>query len=36
MRMQELAWGTPLDIFQSFYTGNEEQPQSPEKSDKQK
>jgi putative (di)nucleoside polyphosphate hydrolase len=34
MRMQQLAWGTPLDLFQSFYTGNEEQVQSPEKSSK--
>lgn len=36
MRMQQLAWGTPLDLFQSFYVGNEEHTNSSEKSDKQK
>ena len=36
MRMQQLAWGTPLDIFQSFYAGQEDQSKSSEKSDKQK
>ena len=36
MRMQQLAWGTPLDLFQSFYAGNEDQPKSSEKSDKHK
>lgn len=36
MRMQQLAWGTPLDIIQSFYAGHEEQSKSSEKSDKPK
>ncbi|BDT74540.1 RNA pyrophosphohydrolase [Polynucleobacter sp. KF022] len=36
LRMQQLAWGTPLDIFQSLYADNEDQPKSSEKSDKQK
>ena len=26
LRMQQLAWGTPLDLMQSFYPNNEEQP----------
>jgi len=25
LRMQQLAWGTPLDLMQSFYSNNEEQ-----------
>jgi len=25
LRMQQLAWGTPLDLMQSFYPNNEEQ-----------
>ena len=36
MRMQQLAWGTPLDIIQSFYAGHEDQSKSSEKSDKPK
>ena len=36
MRMQQLAWGTPLDMIQSFYAGHEEQSKSSEKSDKPK
>ena len=36
LRMQQLAWGTPLDLFQSFYTGNEEPENSTPKSDKEK
>ena len=36
MRMQQLAWGTPLDMIQSFYAGHEDQPKSSEKSDKPK
>jgi len=35
MRMQQLAWGTPLDLINSFYAGHEDQPQSSEKSDNQ-
>jgi putative (di)nucleoside polyphosphate hydrolase len=33
MRMQQLAWGAPLDLINSFYTEHEDQPQSSEKSD---
>jgi putative (di)nucleoside polyphosphate hydrolase len=36
MRMQELAWGTPLDMIHSFYASNEDEAKSSEKSDKQK
>ena len=36
MRMQQLAWGTPLDMIQSFYAGHEDQTKSSEKSDKPK
>lgn len=36
MRMQQLAWGTPLDMIQSFYAGREDQSKSSEKSDKPK
>ena len=36
MRMQQLAWGTPLDMIQSFYAGHEDQSKSSEKSDKPK
>jgi putative (di)nucleoside polyphosphate hydrolase len=25
LRMQQLAWGTPLDLMQSLYPNNEEQ-----------
>jgi putative (di)nucleoside polyphosphate hydrolase len=28
LRMQQLAWGTPLDLMQSFYSNNEEQPKA--------
>jgi len=34
MRMQHLAWGTPLDMIHSFYAGNEDEAKSSEKSDK--
>ena len=34
LRMQQLAWGSPLDLFQSFYASNEEQDNSTPKSDK--
>ncbi len=36
MRMQQLAWGTPLDMIQSFYAGHQDQSKSSEKSDKPK
>ena len=36
LRMQELAWGTPLDLIQSFYAGNDDQNEQPTKSDKEK
>ena len=36
MRMQQLAWGTPLDMIQSFYAGHEDQSKSSEKSGKPK
>ncbi|MEY3799521.1 MAG: hypothetical protein RLZZ406_822 [Pseudomonadota bacterium] len=36
LRMQQLAWGTPLDLIQSFYGGHEDQPTTPTKSDKEK
>ncbi len=36
LRMQQLAWGTPLDLIQSFYTGNEDQTKPSNKSDKEK
>lgn len=35
MRMQQLAWGTPLDLINSFYAGHEDQAKSSEKSDNQ-
>ena len=36
LRLQQLAWGSPLDVFQSFYEGNEEQDNSTPTSDKEK
>ena len=36
VRMQQLAWGTPLDILQSFYSKGDEIHQESIKSDKQK
>lgn len=36
MRMQQLAWGTPLDMIQSFYAGHEDHAKSSEKSDPSK
>ena len=36
VRMQQLAWGTPLDLLQSFYSRGEENPKESTKSDKQK
>jgi len=35
MRMQQLAWGSPLDLIQSFYGGHEDQKKSSDKSDKE-
>ena len=36
MRMQQLAWGTPLEIFQSLYSGSEERPTKSNPTDKPK
>ena len=36
LRMQQLAWGTPLDLIQSFYADHEYQDKPPTKSDKEK
>jgi len=36
VRMQQLAWGTPLDIFQSFYSKGDDSPKESTKTDKQK
>jgi putative (di)nucleoside polyphosphate hydrolase len=36
VRMQQLAWGTPLDLLQSFYSRSDENPKESTKSDKQK
>ncbi|QWD74456.1 RNA pyrophosphohydrolase [Polynucleobacter sp. TSB-Sco08W16] len=36
VRMQQLAWGTPLDLLQSFYSIGDESPQESTKSDKPK
>ncbi|QWD64255.1 RNA pyrophosphohydrolase [Polynucleobacter sp. MWH-UH2A] len=36
VRMQQLAWGTPLDLFQSFYSRGEDSSKESTKSDKQK
>jgi putative (di)nucleoside polyphosphate hydrolase len=34
MRMQQLAWGSPLDVFQSFYTYEADKPEEPKPTDK--
>jgi putative (di)nucleoside polyphosphate hydrolase len=34
VRMQQLAWGTPLDLFQSFYSGGNSNSKESNKSDK--
>jgi putative (di)nucleoside polyphosphate hydrolase len=34
--MQQLAWGTPLDLIQSFYAGHEDQQKPPTKLDNEK
>ena len=36
VRMQQLAWGTPLDLFQSFYSKSGDKQKEPTRSDKQK
>jgi putative (di)nucleoside polyphosphate hydrolase len=36
VRMQQLAWGTPLDLLQSFYTRDNESPPESTKTDEQK
>ncbi|WP_353432524.1 RNA pyrophosphohydrolase [Polynucleobacter sp. MWH-UH23A] len=36
VRMQQLAWGTPLDLFHSFYSRGENNQKESTKSDKQK
>jgi putative (di)nucleoside polyphosphate hydrolase len=36
IRMQQLAWGTPLDLIQSFYAGHDDQHKPSTKSDKEK
>ena len=36
VRMQQLAWGTPLDLLQSFYSRGDENPKESTKSDKPK
>jgi putative (di)nucleoside polyphosphate hydrolase len=34
MRMQQLAWGSPLDVLQSFDPDEADKPQEPKPSDK--
>ncbi len=36
IRMQQLAWGSPLDLIQSFYSSTEDQVKSSTKPDNQK
>ena len=36
VRMQQLAWGTPLDLFQSFYSKSGDKQKEPTRLDKQK
>ncbi|QWD60323.1 RNA pyrophosphohydrolase [Polynucleobacter sp. MWH-UH35A] len=36
MRMQQLAWGSPLDLIQSFYGGSHAQPKEEDTKDKSK
>jgi putative (di)nucleoside polyphosphate hydrolase len=36
LRMQQLAWGTPLDLMQSLYSNQEERPQEPNTDHKSK
>jgi putative (di)nucleoside polyphosphate hydrolase len=34
IRMQQLAWGSPLEMLQSFYVGEDDEPQEPKSTDK--
>jgi putative (di)nucleoside polyphosphate hydrolase len=34
MRMQQLAWGSPLDLIQSFYSNSHEHPEEENPKDK--
>jgi putative (di)nucleoside polyphosphate hydrolase len=34
MRMQQLAWGSPLDLFQSLYGTEEDEPKEAKPTDK--
>jgi putative (di)nucleoside polyphosphate hydrolase len=34
MRMQQLAWGSPLDLLQSFYGDEEDEPTETKPTDK--
>lgn len=36
LRMQQLAWGTPLDLMQSLYSNNEEHPKESDTDQKSK
>ena len=36
LRLQQLAWGTPLDLIQSFYAGDDDQNKPSTKSDNKK
>jgi putative (di)nucleoside polyphosphate hydrolase len=36
LRLQQLAWGTPLDLIQSFYAGDDDQNNTSTKSDNEK
>ena len=36
IRMQQLAWGTPLDLIQTFYSNNEETPKETDTDHKSK
>jgi putative (di)nucleoside polyphosphate hydrolase len=34
MRMQQLAWGSPLDLIQSFYGNSQDHPKEENPNDK--
>jgi len=34
IRMQQMAWGSPLELLQTFYPDNEDHPKEPTSSDK--